>query len=719
MRLRKILGLIVGAVMLFSTTVFAESSYSLDQKRIFGKDRYETSSLISKNGWESASGVVICNGENFPDALCAAPLAKKYNAPILLVSKSGLSESTEEELSRLNPDKLIIIGGNGVIPDKVISEIKTAAPKASDVTRLGGTTRYDTSKMIADKVGKNSSIVLVSGKASSDALSISYIAANKGMPILLADRKEDVLEYSKDNSVEKAYIIGGESLVSKDIESIFKNTERIYGKDRYESSQKILDKFKDDINFGSIYPVSAQYNGVDQFADALSVSSLASKDCNPIILVSGTMNKDTVSIIKSKVDKDSKVIAIGGTSLVSENIVTSVVNVNSSSENDKPNKPSGGGGGGGSSNSNPFAGENGTVSSPYKVATAVQLNKVRSYLNKNFILTADIDLSSYANWEPIGAFKPLSDKPEDAETPDPKVAFSGTFNGNGHTISSVKIDRPESFATGLFGCTVGTEEKTGSIYNLTVENVNVTGFYLVGGVIGLQHGGCSVENITLTGNNKIQGLQGIGGIVGTSFEDVKSCTAVADIIVLGDDGACAGVLVGGTDCSSLIDCTVTGGSVTTEGNNCWGLGGLSGAVYSAVQVTNCHVNNVTITVPGDNDSFVGGLVGFTGTYGQDTPTSVTNCSSNTTINVSDSTTCVGGLVGGSKESSTGPIPSSFAIKDCTTTGTIAGGFESVGSITGYAYNSTVEDCTSTMTWNSGILEQIGIWEVIQPEDQAA
>lgn len=95
---------------------------------------------------------------------------------------------------------------------------------------------------------------------------------------------------------------------------------------------------------------------MDQFADALSVSALASKDCNPIILVSGTMNEDTVSIIKSKVDKNSKVIAIGGTSLVSENIVTSVVNVNSS-QDDKPNpsKPSsGGGGGGGSSSSNPL-----------------------------------------------------------------------------------------------------------------------------------------------------------------------------------------------------------------------------------------------------------------------------------------------------------------------------------------------------------------------------
>ena len=686
--------------MLFSTTVFAESSYSLDQKRIFGKDRYETSSLISKNGWESASSVIICNGENFPDALCAAPLAKKYNAPILLVSKSGLSESTKEELSRLNPDKLIIIGGNGVIPDKVISEIKTAAPKASDVTRLGGTTRYDTSKMIADKVGKSSSIVLVSGKASSDALSISYIAANKGMPILLADRKEDVLEYSKDNSVEKAYIIGGESLVSKDIESIFKNTERIYGKDRYESNQKILDKFKDDINFGSIYLASAQYNGVDQFADALSVSALASKDCNPIILVSGTMNKDTVSIIKSKVDKNSKVIAIGGTSLVSENIVTSVANVNSS-ENDKPapSKPSGGGGGGGgSSSSNPFAGGNGTVSSPYKIATAAQLNKVRSYLNKNFILTADIDLSSYANWEPIGAFKPLSDKPEDAETPDPKVTFRGSFNGNGHTISNLKIDRKD-MAIGLFGCITQNENKSNVIYDLTVKNINVIGYNdLVGGVIGHQAAGSPIEKIELIGDNKIIGNDNsanVGGIVGgTMYSNITDCKAQADIVINGDGNNLVGILAGGLGNCSLSGCSAKG-TITVNGKEAYSIGGLAGCIHEGEYVKDCS-SDVTISVA-EKNFMIGGLIGHAGTFDENNPTVISNCTVKADITASESASRIGGVVGsGFYMEEYYAAPSVYIVENCSVEGSITGGTE-VGTVAGHAYNSIVKNCTSTMT----------------------
>ncbi|WP_446897112.1 cell wall-binding repeat-containing protein [Clostridium sp. LBM24168] len=702
MKLKKMLGLIVGAVMLFSTTVFAESSYSLNQKRIFGKDRYETSSLISKNGWESASSVVICNGENFPDALCASSLAKKYNAPILLTSKSGLSESTKEELSRLNPDKVVIIGGNGVISDKIISEIKTAVPKASDVTRLGGTTRYDTSKIIADKVGKSSSVVLVSGKASSDALSISYIAANKGMPILLADRREDVLEYSKNNSVEKAYIIGGESLVSKDIEGIFKNTERIYGKDRYESNQKILDKFKNDINFGSVYLASAQYNGVDQFADALSVSALASKDCNPIILVNGTINKDTVNIIKSKVDKNSKVIAIGGTQLVSENIVTALVNINSSIENDNQGNSgsSSDGGGGGSSGSNSFAGGNGTVSSPYKIATAAQLSKVRSYLNKNFILTADIDLSSYANWEPIGAFKPLSDKPEDAETPDPKVAFRGSFNGNGHTISNLKIDRKD-MAIGLFGCITQNENKSNVIHDLTVKNVNVTGYSdLVGGVIGHQAAGSPIEKIELIGDNKITGNDksaNVGGIVGgTMNSNITDCKAQADIIINGDGNNLVGILAGGLGNCSLSGCSAKG-SITVNGKEAYSIGGLAGCVHEGAYVKNCS-SDVTISAA-EKNFMIGGLIGHAGTFDENNPTVISNCTVKADITAPESASRIGGVVGSGfyiEGLDYYPTPSVYTVESCSVEGSITGGRE-VGTVAGYAYNSTVKNCTSTMT----------------------
>ncbi len=711
MKSKRILGLIVSTVMLFSTTVFADSSYSLNQKRIFGRDRYETSALISQNGWETASTVVICNGENFPDALCAAPLAKKYNAPILLTNKSGLSESTKKELARLNPDKIIIIGGSGVITDTVVSEIKTIVPKASDITRLGGNTRYDTSKIIADKVGKSSSIVLVSSKAPADALSISYIAANKGMPILLTDNKDSILDYSKNNSVEKAYIIGGESVISKDIDGIFKNNERIYGKDRYDSNQKILEKFKDDVNFSNVYLASAEYNGVDQFADALSVSALAAKNCNPIILVNGSINKDSVSIIKSKVDKNSTVIALGGTQLVAENIVADLANVKPSTEEKKPSKSSGGGGGGSSSSTSVFEGGNGTVSSPYKIANAAQLNKVRSYLDKNFILTADIDLAGYENWEPIGAFKPLSDKPEDAETPDPKAAFRGSFNGDGHSISNLKIDR-KNMAIGLFGCITQNESKSVLIHNLIVKNINVTGYNdLIGGVIGHQAAGTPIEKIELIGDNKITGNDksaNVGGIVGGAMDsNITDCKAQANIIINGDGNNLVGILGGGLGNCSLSGCSAKG-SITVNGKEVYSIGGLAGCIHEGAYVKDCS-SDVTISVA-ERDFMIGGLIGHAGTFDENNPTVISNCTVKANIKAAESASRIGGVVGSGfyiDGFEYYPTPSVYKVENCSTEGSITGGKET-GTVAGYAYNSILENCTSTMTINDKAdVSQIG------------
>ncbi|HWR56394.1 MAG TPA: S-layer homology domain-containing protein [Negativicutes bacterium] len=350
----------------------------------------------------------------------------------------------------------------------------------------------------------------------------------------------------------------------------------------------------------------------------------------------------------------------------------------------------------------PFAGGSGTVEDPYQIATPAQLDAVRNYLDQHFKLTANINLEDYDNWQPIGAFQPLGDEGEAAETPRPEVAFTGTFDGNDKTISNLTVNQPEGMGVGLFGCAVGTEENPSSIYDLTVENVDVTGYFLVGGVVGHQGWYCTLENVNLTGSNTIRGYFAPGGITGATNGDLKNCHAAADIEVV-DGGYSAGILVGGTGRVSLTDCTATG-TLTTEGDNCFGLGGLSGVPSSAVEIRNCHAEGVTITALGENNTMIGGLVGFTGTYGEEeTPTLITGCSADATIVVSESTEGVGGLVGG------GLLPEVWAegrsehfrytIRDSTTSGSITGGGSAVGSIAGHSYRSTVENCTSTMTVN--------------------
>ena len=83
-----------------------------------------------------------------------------------------------------------------------------------------------------------------------------------------------------------------------------------------------------------------------------------------------------------------------------------------------------------------FAHGSGTASDPYLVATAADLNGVRDYLSAHFRQTADIDLSGYSNWVPIG---------------NDSTGFTGTYDGAGHTVSNLTIDRASENFIGLFG----------------------------------------------------------------------------------------------------------------------------------------------------------------------------------------------------------------------------------------------------------------------------
>ena len=349
-----------------------------------------------------------------------------------------------------------------------------------------------------------------------------------------------------------------------------------------------------------------------------------------------------------------------------------------------------------------FAGGTGTAEDPWQISTAEQLYRIHDDLTAHYILIADIDLSAYENWTPIGAFQSLSDAPEDAEVPHPDYAFTGTFNGDGHTISNLTVSSDAPMGAGLFGCAAGTENGAAYIRNFTLKNVNVSGFYLVGGAVGLQFMNCPVSDIHLVGENTLTGMQGIGGIVGTGFDLISNCSATADIVVQGDDGACAGLIAGGTTMSSVKNCEVTGGKITADGNATWGFGALCGAPWGAAEITDCKVSGTVITVSGENNRLVGGLVGFGGTYDPTAPAQITGCTvEDVTIIVSGTTDSVGGLIGAGKEMMEGSeVMSSFKISDCVVSGSITGGGNNVDAVVGDPACAVSVDCEGGMTFSS-------------------
>ena len=90
--------------------------------------------------------VYVATGENFPDALGAGPAAAIVKGPILLVSLNAIPGETAAELTRLAPDKIIIVGGTAVVSASVESGL---AAYAGTVERIAGANRYDTAAKLS------------------------------------------------------------------------------------------------------------------------------------------------------------------------------------------------------------------------------------------------------------------------------------------------------------------------------------------------------------------------------------------------------------------------------------------------------------------------------------------------------------------------------------------------------------------------------------------
>lgn len=249
--------------------------------RLGGQDRIETSIKISQEGWPSSDVVVLATGEDFPDAMTAAPLAKKYNAPILLTSLKQLSNEIVAEIDRLQASTIVIIGGYGAVSADVENWLKDQ--KGLNCERISGNDRYETSLNIAQYLDANGTVFIATGKDFPDALSIASYAASNEIPILLTETEglsAEALEYIKTTGTDKSYVIGGTGVLSPKIEAQVPNPERIAGIDRYETNYKVLSKFG--FNFTYTFLATGQ-----NFPDALAGSALAAQVKAPIVLISG------------------------------------------------------------------------------------------------------------------------------------------------------------------------------------------------------------------------------------------------------------------------------------------------------------------------------------------------------------------------------------------------------------------------------------------------
>ena len=196
----------------------------------------------------------------------------------------------------------------------------------------------------------------------------------------------------------------------------------------------------------------------------------------------------------------------------------------------------------------------------FYITTAQQLKRLADEVNagdsksdKTYLLANDIDLSVYPNWTPIGRFDP----------PDDMLPFSGVFDGQGYSITGLKISGNED-ARGLFGYTYCS-----AIRNVVIRNPEIQGGDKVGALVGHQaYSSEGIENCAVIGG-KIQGSNRAGGLVGNMEESpIKNCYTTCEVIAT--DYHAGGIVGAHKVGSGLENCYATG---NVSGPNSGGIAG--------------------------------------------------------------------------------------------------------------------------------------------------
>ena len=242
----------------------------------------------------------------------------------------------------------------------------------------------------------------------------------------------------------------------------------------------------------------------------------------------------------------------------------------------------------------------------------------------NIILDKDIDLTN-TKWTPIGT--------------DYRNSYTGTFDGDNHTISGLIVTGSDEYA-GLFGY-IGSG---GTVKNVKLENVRITSDYqyaYVGGVAGNNDG--AIENCSVSGS--VSGnstYNSVGGVVGYQW---------------------GGSITG---CSS---------SATVQGTG--SVGGVVGQTNSGATLTACYsTENVTLESNGSDNYYAGGVVGSNGAS-----CTLTACYATGNVTGGTGSIYVGGVTG---SNDSGTLTACYHA-----TGTVSGPVEATGGVTGRNYNASV------------------------------
>jgi len=254
-------------------------------------DNVSLSVAIAQSGWTlRTSNVILTRDDQFSDALAAAPLSKKLDAPILMTDSAKLDDRTLAEINSLGAKNVYIVGGTVAISQEIQDSLSS---NGITVTRIAGQQGYDTAALISSNVGidPTHTVYIANSQAIPDAIAISAFAAEQGNPILLTDRDslpDSTVQALTDLGATNVVLLGGTAVIGTSVETELRakySVKRWGGYDRYDTQNIIFQNLfnsslttsqsplyftsglvrQDDVNLGKPH------------ADALLTAALAAK----------------------------------------------------------------------------------------------------------------------------------------------------------------------------------------------------------------------------------------------------------------------------------------------------------------------------------------------------------------------------------------------------------------------------------------------------------
>ncbi|KEI89213.1 cell wall hydrolase [Clostridium botulinum B2 433] len=206
-------------------------------KRLGGINRFATNKNIVKSlNVEKGTPIVIVNGFGFADALSVSSSAASKGYPIFMSNADKLPNEIKDIIKDISPTKAFIIGGEGVMRNSIVDELKNIVPSLNkeDIERVEGKNRYETSLNVCSKFNLLSdNAIVANGENFPDSLSGSALASKMDAPIILTDGVNILKqkEYLDNNNYKNLILLGGTGAINTDSQRILENKPVISDKD--------------------------------------------------------------------------------------------------------------------------------------------------------------------------------------------------------------------------------------------------------------------------------------------------------------------------------------------------------------------------------------------------------------------------------------------------------------------------------------------------------